>query len=143
MGDEGHGCLGRGQVVNGEAEVCLTIERQPTDVAFFQMNAVAQDGALGIGAVAAEEHSLEPGFKVNEPGALLAEEQGQGAAILDGSAAESKDDLVLPEQGLDGGVFDRAEPGLAVVGKEPGDGAAVGGLDLLVDIEELPAEKTG
>lgn len=63
--------------------------------------------------------------------------------LLGGAAAQGDDDVILREGAREGGGLQAAEVGLAVGGEELGHGGAGAGFEVLVEIEEGPAELAG
>jgi hypothetical protein len=142
---EGVGYGFRGESVDGEIEVRLAIEGQAAAVAGFQVGVVAEDGALRFGVAAPLQDGGKSRLQVDQAGVFCAEEQGQGAAVFNGAAAQSQNQrtgfgVILREKLADGGVLKVAKPGFSVLREEFGDGCAVGGLDVAVDIEKRPAQ---
>ncbi len=74
-------------------------------------------------------------------GSLLEEEAI--AELFGGAAAEGDDDAALAEEGGEGEGLEVTEVGFALLGEDLGDGAAVAGFDLVIEIEEAPAEAVG
>jgi hypothetical protein len=135
--------LGRlGEV--GEAAVVGEAEAE----AGFGEYGVGEDGTVGGSGIqgledAAVEEDGEGGVEEDGEGAGgLFEEEAVGVD-LGGTAAEGDDGGGHGEGGGQGGGLEAAEGGLAEAGEEVGDGGVGALFEVVVEIEESPAEVLG
>ena len=128
------------QVVYGDGQMRLAVERETALVAMVEIGAVGEDGAGGLAAAAAEQDGFEGDLKVNEPGSGCLEEELEGTRIFYGPAAEGEDEVLPGGLAGDGPVLKLAEPGFAAGGEDLGDGLAFGRFNDGVDVDEAPAE---
>ncbi len=97
---------------------------------------------MGLAGAAGGE-GLEGSGEVDDGGVGGLLEEEAVAELFGGSSSEGEDDVALAEEGGEGGGLEVAEVGFAVLGEDLGDGAVVAGFDLVVEIEEAPAEALG
>jgi hypothetical protein len=130
--------------VGGDALVVGTAEAEAAlgEVEVGEVGAVGGGGVGGLGGAAGDE-GVEGGREVDDGGVGRLLEEEAVAELFGGATAEGDDDAALAEQGGQGGGLDVTEVGFAMLGEDLGDGAAVAGFDLMVEIEEAPAEALG
>ncbi len=132
---------GRGpQLIDSQVEVSQGVEGKTAVVAGLKTVFILQEGAYGFASAAAEEDGIERNVEVDEAGSEVREEQGTGAFIFDGTAAEGEDELVTRGKRADRVMFELAKPGFAAFGKDAGDGGACCGFNGSVCVDEAPAE---
>ena len=130
--------------VGGDAFVVGAAEAEAA-LGEVEVGEVGAGGGGGVGGLvgAAGYEGVEVGGEVDDGGVGRLLEEEAVAELFGGSAAEGDDDAALAEEGGEGGGLEVAEVGFAVFGEDFGDGAAVAGFDLAVEIEEAPAEALG
>ena len=102
---------------------------------------------VGCGVERLHHAAVEEGGK-----GRVEEDGGRGGGLLQqqaigedlgGASAKGEDDAAAAERGGEGLGLKLAEAGLAVGGKDGGDGEADARLDVGVEVEEVPAEAGG
>ncbi len=133
-----------GQVGGVDGEVGETsVEGMALLEAELGCGGVGEDRAGDVLQHAAVEEGGEGGVEEDgEGGRGLFEKEAVGE-LFRRAAAEGEDGVVLAEGRGEGGGFETAEVSFAVLGEEMGDRGSGAGLEVGVEVEELPVEAGG
>jgi len=136
--------LSWGLVGGGDREAShAAVEGVATLEAELGGGGIFEDGARDVLQYAAVEEGGEGRVEEDgEGGGSLLEEEAVGE-VFGGSTAEGEDDVVVPEGRGEGGGFEAAEAGFAVLLEELGDSGVGAGLEVGVEVEEVPADAGG
>ena len=135
---------GGGQDVTCEAE----IEGVAALEASLGFKGRGEDGTDVIGGGDGLEHATieedgKGGLEVEDHSAGSLLEQEPICKLLGGASAEGQD-RACPGEGVgEGRGFHAAEMSFAVAGEELGNGGAGAGFDVLIEVEEVPAQGSG
>jgi len=106
------------------------------------------DGVLEDWAADVLQHAA-----VEEGGKRRVEEDGEGCGglleeeavgeVFRGASAQCEDDVVVAESGGEGDGFEAAEADFPMLLEELGDGGVGAGFEVVVEVEEVPADAGG
>ena len=134
------GCL----VGGDDGEACeAAVERVAAFEAELSGGGVGEDGSGDVLQHASVVEGGEGGVEEDGEGAGgLLEEETVGE-VFRGATAEGEDGVGAGEGRGEGGGFEAAEAGFALLGEELGDGGAGAGFEVGVEVEEVPVEAVG